>query len=113
MVNNKSNVELLFFPPNCTTVIQLLDMGIIHSFKTKFKQMLTNFQVVEALINNSDQSESIKCVNLLNVVLWIKKSIELVKNETIQNCWKKSTLFDVERDVEQQDCLEITNIDEH
>ncbi|KAG0430584.1 Tigger transposable element-derived protein 6 [Dictyocoela muelleri] len=69
IVNNKSNVELLFFPPNCTSVIQPLDMGIIHSFKKKFDQMLTNFQVVEALIIFSDKSKSIECVTLLNVVL--------------------------------------------
>ncbi|KAG0441999.1 Tigger transposable element-derived protein 6, partial [Dictyocoela muelleri] len=38
MVENKSNIELFFFPPNCTSIIQPLDMGIIFSSKTKFKK---------------------------------------------------------------------------
>ncbi|KAG0431424.1 Tigger transposable element-derived protein 6 [Dictyocoela muelleri] len=107
IVGNKSNIELLFLPPNCTSVIQPLDMGIINSFKTKFKQMLTNFQVVEALTHNADQTEGLKKITLLDVILWIKKSINLIKIETIENCWKKSTLFDLEC-VDEDGCKELT-----
>ncbi|KAG0435300.1 Tigger transposable element-derived protein 6 [Dictyocoela muelleri] len=78
MIENKSNIEFMFFPPNYTSVIQPLDMGIIFSFKKKFKQMLTNYMVYCGLNNRSDYSTSIKKINLLNVVIGIPKSLKLV-----------------------------------
>ncbi|KAG0437555.1 Tigger transposable element-derived protein 6, partial [Dictyocoela muelleri] len=95
-IKNKSHVKLLFFPPNCTSIIQSLDMGIINSFKTKFRQMLTKFQVYSGLTHDLNQSESLKKVHLMNVVLWITKSHKYVTNETIKNCWGKSGLLDYE-----------------
>ncbi|KFM59158.1 Jerky protein, partial [Stegodyphus mimosarum] len=33
----KDNVPILFFPPNCTCIIQPMDMGIVHALKCKYK----------------------------------------------------------------------------
>ncbi|KAG0429559.1 Tigger transposable element-derived protein 6, partial [Dictyocoela muelleri] len=93
MVENKSNIELLFFPPNCTSVVQPLDMGIIKAFKVKIKQKITNFKVYHALHSNLDHKTQIKKIKILNVVLWIESSIKLISEDTIKNCWNKTGLF--------------------
>ncbi len=39
-------VEIIFFPPNCTSVYQPLDQGIISTLKTIYKkEMLSEFVV--------------------------------------------------------------------
>ena len=40
-----SNLLLIFLPPNCTSVVQPLDMGIIASFKARYKSKLAHFMV--------------------------------------------------------------------
>ena len=40
-----SNHLLIFLPPNCTSVVQPLDMGIIASFKAHYKSKLAHFMV--------------------------------------------------------------------
>jgi hypothetical protein len=33
-----TNIKLIYLPPNMTVHLQLMDAGIIHSFKSKYKQ---------------------------------------------------------------------------
>ncbi|GBN18305.1 hypothetical protein AVEN_152004-1 [Araneus ventricosus] len=33
----KDNVSVLFFPPNCTSLIQPMDMGILRALKCQYK----------------------------------------------------------------------------
>ena len=40
-----SNLLLIFLPPNCTSVVQPLYMGIIASFKARYKSKLAHFMV--------------------------------------------------------------------
>ena len=40
-----SNLLLIFLPPNCTSVVLPLDMGIIVSFKARYKSKLAHFMV--------------------------------------------------------------------
>ncbi|KAG0439906.1 Tigger transposable element-derived protein 6 [Dictyocoela muelleri] len=62
-VGKRTNIELMFFPPNCTSIIQPLDLGIIHSFKSKFKSLLNNFQIYNALSNDYDHNAIIKKID--------------------------------------------------
>ena len=38
-----TNVDVLWLPANCTSLIQPLDQGIIHSFKSKYRHNLLQF----------------------------------------------------------------------
>ena len=55
-----SNIQLVYFPPNTTYLIQPLDKGIIHSFKANYRKLLMvkvlndyyeNFQLLMKSIN--------------------------------------------------------------
>ncbi|KAG0437110.1 Tigger transposable element-derived protein 6 [Dictyocoela muelleri] len=92
-VGNKSNIELLFFPPNCTSIIQPLDLGIIHSFKSRFKSLLNNFQIYNALSNDNDQKAINKKIDFACVIRWVDKSFLEITNDVIKNCWNKTNLI--------------------
>ncbi|KAG0427636.1 Tigger transposable element-derived protein 6, partial [Dictyocoela muelleri] len=96
-IESKSNVELFFFPPNCTSLIQPLDLGIINAFKHKFKSLLTNFQMYNALSNDLSQTEVFKKIDILCVMNWIEKSLNSITKETIKNCWKKANILNIEQ----------------
>ena len=40
-----TNLLLLFLPPNCTSVVQPLDQGIIAAFKAHYKRKLARYMV--------------------------------------------------------------------
>ena len=44
------NIELCFFPTNCTSIMQPLDMGIIKNFKITYRQ-----QLIEKVITNIER----------------------------------------------------------
>ena len=48
------NVELCYFPPNCTSILQPLDMGIIKNFKTKYRSRLVQHMIanIERKVSN-------------------------------------------------------------
>ena len=64
---NQSNVKMKFYPPNCTSRLQLLDQGIIKVFKVhySFRSKLVNKLIVEI-----DNPETKKC-SVLDAIDWI------------------------------------------
>ncbi|KAG0434644.1 CENP-B like protein 2 [Dictyocoela muelleri] len=99
-VGDKKNIKLLFFPPNSTSIIQPLDAGIIHSFKSKLKKLLNNFKIYNALVNDLDHDSIIKKINMLNIVHWIKKEFDEISVEIIFNCWSKTNVFTREKKID-------------
>jgi len=39
------NTEVIFFPPNCTSLLQPLDTWIIHTIKCQYRQQLIRMTV--------------------------------------------------------------------
>ena len=84
-----TNVELSYFPPNMTSVLQPLDAGIIRSLKAlsrKF-EVLTPLDLMED--SSVHASELAKKLTVLDAIKFIEKSWDLVKPETIQTCFVK------------------------
>ena len=42
-LDSLTNVKAHFLPPNCTSVIQPLDQGIIHAFKYIYRKLIVKF----------------------------------------------------------------------
>jgi hypothetical protein len=85
---NLMNVELRYFPPNLTLVLQPLDAGIIQSLKVLSRK----FEVMSILDNINDSlhaSDLVRKLTVLDVIKFIDKSWSMVKVETIQKCFSK------------------------
>lgn len=80
-----TNVNVQYFPPHCTSVLQPLDLGIIQAVKINFRKKL----VQKILLNLfSDTKINVKdgC-ELLTAAWWD------VRGSTIQKCFQKTQLF--------------------
>ena len=83
-----SNIVLIYLPPNCTSLFQPLDLGIIHSFKAIYIDLLRNQYYMEFL-KAGNWSKSNNKDAIINIVSASQK----LTTDTVINCWKKSTLL--------------------
>lgn len=81
-VRNLQSVELVYMPPNATSVLQPLDQGIISSFKRHYRKHL-----VRDWIKAIDEGREWK-PNLLDGINYIHKSWADVTDKTIKNCFR-------------------------
>ena len=84
-IGRKSNIEFLFLQPNCTSIAQPLDMGIINSFKSKYNVYLNNFFVSMSLDEDMKYKDSLKKVDFIYVLQWIERGFNNVTVDTIVN----------------------------
>ena len=97
-----------FFPPNCTSWIQPMDMGIIHAVKKRYKYLLLsaiiNFHDLpsnakELVMKNAPTRRGAKGVehgapaNLMDAAIFIEQAWREVSSKSIQNCFYKSTII--------------------
>ncbi len=64
---NLRNVEIKFFPPNVTSQIQPLDLGIIRAFKARYKKKLLQ-SILSNMKEKATPSEILKCITVLDAV---------------------------------------------
>lgn len=92
-----SNIELQyvrvqFLPPNATSKVQPLDAGIISAFKRRYRQG----QIQEALARNENGETDIYKVSILQGMRWSEAAWRSISNATIKNCWRHTTLLEVD-----------------
>ncbi|KAG0439047.1 Tigger transposable element-derived protein 1 [Dictyocoela muelleri] len=81
-----SNIELLFYLKNTTSLIQPLDMGIIKAFKNHYFNELINSIDYDFLSNDFLGFNSI---NIKDAIILISIAWDNINKETITNCFKK------------------------
>lgn len=84
-----SNVEVKFFPANCTSKLQPLDLGIIRAFKARYRKYLLKHLLTKIDSSNS-ASQLCKEINVLKAIHWIAKSWNETKQTTIESCFKNA-----------------------
>lgn len=82
------NVKVVFFPPNCTSKLQPLDLGIIHAFKCHYRKQLIRKAV--AMIDGGLLEDASKLkLNILSALHFVAEAWRRISSLTIQNCFRK------------------------
>ena len=102
-----THVRVEYFPPNCTSVLQPLDQGIIKAFKSNYRN-----GVMKQIISRIDRLEANENVTLLDALYFIKSAWATVSTNTIKNCFraagfKQENIYDLNEDFVQNDHSEI------
>jgi DDE superfamily endonuclease/Fission yeast centromere protein N-terminal domain/Tc5 transposase DNA-binding domain len=87
-----------FLPANTTSHFQPMDQGIIRTFKAYYRRRWLQF-MVDCVYNGKDP---LKDVNLSHVVRWLLFAWEEVSQETMSNCWIRSTCLGKKHTVEKK-----------
>ena len=90
----RSNIKLVFLPPNTTSKLQPCDAGIIQNLKMDYRK-----QLLRHVLNRMDEatcpSELAKKVNILDAILWLKNAWDAVDPTTIEKCFAKCGFVDI------------------
>lgn len=87
-VHDFPNLKVVFFPANCTSELQPLDMGIIRSFKVQYRKFL-----IRKILDNIEEKSQNKTGNFLNILeamFFVRQSWNTVTVSTISNCFAKA-----------------------
>lgn len=82
-----NEIEVIFFPPNVTSLIQPMDQGIIQTVKLNYEINLVN-SIIEAQNESVTLIEFLKKIDMHKVIFWLADAWKKVKPTTIQKCWK-------------------------
>ena len=86
------NIELIFLPPNTTSLIQPMDQGIIKNLKVRYRAELVKrmLSIIEEkkLSSQSSAMDFSQKVSVLDAINYIARSWRNVTSQTIANCWR-------------------------
>jgi hypothetical protein len=85
-----SNIRIIFLPPNTTSQIQPLDLGIIQNFKVHHRKLLLRFVLSKIDETNDTASQIVKSISVLMAIRWVAEAWDSVQEETIRKCFTKS-----------------------
>lgn len=86
-----SNIEVFFLPPNTTSSIQPMDMGVIRNLKEHYRKRLNTRIVAELDADETRKAaDAIKTITLIDAIHMIHEAWADVKQQTIHNCYKKA-----------------------
>ncbi|KAI5151993.1 hypothetical protein ENBRE01_2487 [Enteropsectra breve] len=83
-----TNIKLVFFPPNVTSILQPLDQGVIRNFKHHYRKLLIT-KMLQAL-----ELKSVVRVSVLDALGLINSAWEDVTANTIKNCFVHSGVLE-------------------
>jgi len=84
-LSNLTNVQLVFLPPNTTSILQPMDQGVIRSLKAYYRG-----KVVRLISRALEEKKPCPKISILQGMKLLADSWELVSKETIVNCFRKA-----------------------
>jgi hypothetical protein len=80
-----SHISLHFLPPNCTSKLQPLDLGIIKNFKVHYRHSL-----LTEILADLEKGRKIKTFTVGESITMVVNAWRQVTTVTITNCWLKA-----------------------
>ena len=100
-VSDLTKLQLVFLPPNTTSVLQPMDQGVLRSLKALYRG-----RVVSRLCRTLDKTKTLPKISILQAMKIPVSSWETVSAQTIVNCFRKAGITS-----EDQNAA-ITNVDD-
>ena len=82
IVEKYSNIKVVFLPPNTTSELQPLDLGIIQTFKTYYRKLFMRY-VVTKIVKCSSATEVSSSIKILQAIHWIAEAWKNVDSMVI------------------------------
>ncbi|XP_037783522.1 tigger transposable element-derived protein 6-like [Penaeus monodon] len=86
-LSNLTNVQLVFLPPNTTSILQPMDQGVIRSLKAYYRG-----KVVRLISRALEEKKPCPKISILQGMKLLADSWELVSKETNVNCFRKADI---------------------
>ena len=83
-------IELIFLPPNTTSVTQPMDQGVIRGIKTKYRSLAVKKQITAL-----EKGSQLPKFSILTAMSMLTKAWSSIANGTFTNCFKKSEILEV------------------
>ncbi|GFT74795.1 tigger transposable element-derived protein 1 [Nephila pilipes] len=83
------NVKIVFLPPNCTSLIQSLDQGVIQTLKMYYSRQF--FQTIFDRLENSENKTLTQVwmeFSVLDCIRTVSSACAEIKPSTLNACWK-------------------------
>ena len=84
-IENFSNINLIFLPPNTASVLQPMNQEVIHSLKARYRR-----RIMRLCIKALDKNKSLPNISVIQAIKDLVSSWNSVAKETIINCFKKA-----------------------
>ena len=84
-ISNLTNVQIVFLPPNMTSILQTMDQGVIRSLKAHYRG-----RVVCLFCRALEKKEPCPKISILQSMKILADSWEVLTKETIINCFRKA-----------------------
>ena len=85
--------------------MQLLDAGIIQSFKTKYRKKLIRY-VIARINDYLFASEIAKGIDIFQAITWVGDAWKEVSVETIKNCFAKCSITEQTSEEDENDIVD-------
>ena len=83
-----SNVQEIFFQPNTTSKLQVLDQRIIQNFKVFYRKSLLRHVLSQVVGDQPTSAANVtKSITVLHACQWIGAAAKQVKTSIITNCF--------------------------
>ncbi|OQR83690.1 tigger transposable element-derived protein 6-like, partial [Achlya hypogyna] len=91
------SVVFLLLPPNATSVLQPVDMGVLRSLKARFRriQLAPLFAAFEKVVDSGgkEQFDVTKATHLSHCLDWLAAAWDEVPANLIRRCWAKAAVL--------------------
>ena len=93
-------IELIFLPPNTTSVTQPMDQGVIRALKAKYRSLAVRKQLA-----NLEKGKQLPKISILTAMTMLNKAWGSIPDRTFLNCFKKSGISEesVEKALNDED----------